>query len=691
VSARRPKLVDGVRLIEQRFQGEPGFVVKRPQGGAYLRFRPAEARVIAMFTGDRTIGEIAQQLTADGLALSASAIDAFATKLAGLGLVERTMAEQSSAQLERLRQERRQRRKKPLFRGELMRMRFSIGDPDALLTRTFPLVRWCFTRPFVYASLAIFALYATVMTTYWSQLSANFTTLMDPRSLTVGTVVLFWAVFIFIGTVHELGHAYACKAFTGSVNEMGFMIVYFQPAFYCNVNDAWAFPDLRHRLWVTAAGGWIELLLAAVSAAVWLIAKPGTMVSEVAMLVTVLGGGLTLLTNANPLLPLDGYFALSDWLDIPNLRQRAMAHTRWFLATRMLGRDIPEPVVTDRERRIFLWYGLLGIAYLAFVYWFLLGVVLGWVYRTFGLGVAVTFVAALLVWQRQRLTSAWFAIRDTMRELYRLHLRTHLHRLPAPLRGRWALGALAMIVLLLPWPHRITGTWTALPAEHTVVTAPIDGIVSVVPVFEGDDVRAGVTLVQIVNRDLDRALPARVGARDSLQLLEREARSTARGDLASLEAEAGAAGTRAANTEYARRAGTVRATIDGRVLTTEPQLLVGRTVRAGTPLLSLGNPDSLEVRVRLHGAGATLVRAGQPVSLLLDADAAHPVVLPIAEVAPVAGAGEAGVLEARVWLPATGAWRAGTGGVARVRIGRTTIGGALLWAVRSRISPDLWL
>ena len=46
------------------------------------------------------------------------------------------------------------------------------------------------------------------------------------------------------------------------MHEIGAMLLYFEPAFFCNVNDAWTFPELKARLWVTAAGSWIQLVLA---------------------------------------------------------------------------------------------------------------------------------------------------------------------------------------------------------------------------------------------------------------------------------------------------------------------------------------------------------------------------------------------------------------------------------------------
>lgn len=690
MSTRRPKLIDGVRLVEQRMQGEVGFVVKNPTTGGYLRFRPAEARVINAFTGDRTVAEIAQQLTGEGVPLSASAVEAFALKLAGLGLVERSLVERSAAQLERLRQERKDRRRPPLFRGELLRMRFSVGDPDALLDRTMPWFAWCFTPAFVYASLVLFLVYAVTVAAYWGQLASSFTAFLDPRSLTVGAVVLFWVVYVGIGAIHEFGHAYACKYFSGAVNEMGFMIIYFQPAFYCNVNDAWTFTRLSHRLWVTAAGAWIELWIAAAGAALWLATAPGTFLSTLGMLIAMLAGGITLLTNANPLLPFDGYFALSDYLEIPNLRQRAQAYTRRFLTRHLLQREAVHEEVSARERRIFLTYGLASITYILIVYWLLLGVVGGWLFRNLGPLAATGFIALLMIWKREKVTTVWFAVRDTGRTLYRAQLQRLVTRIPAPLRGWPALLILSLLVLLLPWSRTVDGNWTAVPAAHTIVTAPVTGVIGDVRAREGDTVRAGMLLAQIVNRTLDRDLPQLRSTRDSLTSLALAARARQDLALATLDAAVQSAAIRADNASYARNAGLVRATIDGQILTADPQRLLGRQVEAGTALLAIGKADSLEIRIQLRGGGTAAITRGQTVSLFLDADAAHPRVIPLEDVGSVAS-GTAGVLEARVWLPSSGAWRVGASGPARVTIGRSTVGGALWWALRTRLSPDLLL
>src|SRR5262249_42907566 len=76
-------------------------------------------------------------------------------------------------------------------------------------------------------------------------------------------------------------------------------------------------------LWVTFAGGYFELFLWALAVFVWRLTAPGTLVNSLALVLLSVGSVQTLF-NFNPLLKLDGYYLLSDWLEIPNLQQRAL-------------------------------------------------------------------------------------------------------------------------------------------------------------------------------------------------------------------------------------------------------------------------------------------------------------------------------------------------------------------------------
>jgi hypothetical protein len=97
----------------------------------------------------------------------------------------------------------------------------------------------------------------------------------------------------------------------------------------------------------------------------------------------------------------------------------------------------------------------------------------------------------------------------------------------------------------------------------------------------------------------------------------------------------------------------------------------------------------VEVRIRLRGSGATLVRPGQRVELLSLADVAHPVRGTVASVSREAVSRQE--IEARVRLAAQPAWRPGAGGSASVIVRRSNIAGALWWAMRKRVRSDILL
>ncbi|HEU4701838.1 MAG TPA: hypothetical protein VFS37_05085, partial [Conexibacter sp.] len=315
-----PCLRADISIIPQVYRGETSFVVKDLAAGKYFRFGAAEVRVLRAFDGQRTPAAIAAALAEEGMRISPQSVERFAGTMADAGFLERGLEERTTLQIERLRAERHQRRRRALFRGEVLRMRWSFGDPDTMLTRTLPYVDWMFGRTFVIASVVTFLVYLALLGARWDEFSAAIVSAYSLSNITLTNVVVLWVTGATVILIHELGHSYACKHFGGEVRELGFMLVYFQPAFYANVSDAWSFPERRARLWVTAAGGWIQLFVASVAAIVWWAAAPGSLISNAAVAAMLVGGVSTLLTNANPLLPLDGYFALTDWMEIPNLR-----------------------------------------------------------------------------------------------------------------------------------------------------------------------------------------------------------------------------------------------------------------------------------------------------------------------------------------------------------------------------------
>jgi hypothetical protein len=680
----RPKLRLDLILVEQTYRGEQSYIIKDPESRKYFRFRPVEVMVMQALDGEHTAAEAAAGLVEEGLRVTPKGVEAFAAKLTSMGLCERSLSERSVLLMERLRAERRRRLGNGLFQGDLFRLRWSVGDPDKLFDRWLPRLRFFFTRGFLAVSVALFALYFLVLALKWPEFSRALADLYT-LNLDFGALAVLWLTGTVIIAIHELGHGFTCKYFGGQVHEIGAMLMYFEPAFFCNVNDAWTFPELRARLWVTAAGSWIQMVLASLAAIIWWAAAAGTLVSQVALAAVIIGGIITVFMNVNPLIPLDGYYALSDYLEVPNLRQRAFAHLSWFLKTRVLRLDLPQPAADQREQRIFLIYGGLAAAYIALILGLFAAGLFGWFSRVLGLAGMLIFAAGL-----------WLMLRRSVKagvKTLGLAVRRHRHVwLAGPLRAR-LLGCAAVILLLgfvIPWPITIAGPLVVAPALAVPLTAPDSGIVEQVRVHEGSRVPAGAPLLHIRNLELEREMVSHQRAADSLAIRSAQARARNQTDELSLvDAELSVEQARLVGLRSRLAELGIRALSSGVVITARPEELAGRWVSTGEVVLQLGQPDSVEVRIALRGAGATLVQAGQPVRLLSRATLESPLRTRLAAVS--VGVNSPAGLEARVRLPASVSWRPGMSGDASITVRRSSIWGALCWRIRRGIRSDILL
>jgi CRP-like cAMP-binding protein len=136
-----------------------------------------------------------------------------------------------------------------------------------------------------------------------------------------GIVALVVAYYIAI-FIHESAHALTCKHYGRMVPKGGFLLYYLMPAFYVDVTDAWLEP-WRHRIAIFWAGPYSGFFVAGLSSLFVWVLPPG-IVSTVIFKLAV-AAYLTNLLNLMPLLLLDGYWILEQWLEIPQLRDRALA------------------------------------------------------------------------------------------------------------------------------------------------------------------------------------------------------------------------------------------------------------------------------------------------------------------------------------------------------------------------------
>lgn len=107
--------------------------------------------------------------------------------------------------------------------------------------------------------------------------------------------------------------------------------------------------------------------MASLALFLWLNVESGR-ISAIAYNVMLIGGVSTLLFNGNPLLRFDGYYALADWTEIPNLAQRSTRYLGYLLKRYLFGiEDAISPVTAPGERPWFVGYGIASFFYRLFV------------------------------------------------------------------------------------------------------------------------------------------------------------------------------------------------------------------------------------------------------------------------------------------------------------------------------------
>lgn len=244
-----------------------------------------------------------------------------------------------------------------------MALRFSLVDPDRFLEASVELVRPVFsvTGFLLWLALVVSGVVVTIL---------NLPELMSgvaDRVLTVENAFLMVLVYPFIKALHELGHAYATKVWGGEVHEFGIMLLVLIPMPYMDASASSAFRDKRRRALVGAAGIMVELALAAVAAIVWTTVEPG-LVRAMAFNVMLIGGVSTLMFNGNPLLRFDGYYVLTDLIEVPNLGTRANKYIFYLIQRYLFGMEgMENPVTATGERSWFVFYGLASFIYRLFI------------------------------------------------------------------------------------------------------------------------------------------------------------------------------------------------------------------------------------------------------------------------------------------------------------------------------------
>jgi putative peptide zinc metalloprotease protein len=492
---RRPKLRSDLRISEQTFGGERSYVIKVPETNSYHRYGISEYGLLALCDGTRTGAEVAATWNDNHPddPLGEAEVKEFLDSVEP-GVWERSLGEKNLAVLERIRDDRKSR----VDQSSTLYITFRAWDPDRTLAKLDPYLSWMFTPAFVFVSLAIFVAAAYVVAGDWAHVQRDTLALYSFKGKTAYDLWAFWILLFVLGGVHEFGHGLTCKHFGGEVHQMGFMLIYFTPAFFTDTTDILLFDRTSRRQWVIFAGIWVEMVFCGLSAFAWAFSTPGSLFNDLAYKMMLLSGIQGALLNLNPLIKADGYYALSQFLQIDNLRESAFAFLKTWARKHVLREDVEIPSTTRRLRRIYGVFAvsalIYGVAIIVFTVLFVKNILVD---KLGNWGYLVTAVAVYFV-ARKSVKKALPQVRAWIREKTETRMKWKFTRLQ-----QGAVAGLAFLLLVPPVPSRVASDFVLEPGRDAHVRAEVPGIVQQLFVKEGDRVKAGQVLAVLENPDVE--------------------------------------------------------------------------------------------------------------------------------------------------------------------------------------------
>lgn len=374
------------------------------------------------------------------------------------------------------------------------------------------------------------------------------------------------AVWFVLKVVHEAAHAVSCHKFGGRVGEIGFAWMVVAPVAYVDLTDAYRIRSPWKRIATSLAGIYLELTISAFAIFAWTASESPLWLHFWATVAVTASVG-SVLFNLNPLIKLDGYYALIDWLDRPNLatdgQQAFQSAMTWLCLAQT------DPHAEQRSTGILL-FGTASAFYRLFVIAALLWAAVQWL-GIFGMVLAGVLVLALGI--------------PLLGKIYKATGQACLQRPVVLLR-------LTLIALLLGGGG-VGVSWAAsfydpgYPAAIEFVDAnpirtDVEGFVAQVWVQDGQQVAKGDPLLRLENPSLHTRLAAANAEWQAMQAQRRGYQQRHENGLAIAQRKsAEALALQIQDIEKKLTSLTVLAPRDGMVVAAGIEDMVGRWVEQG--------------------------------------------------------------------------------------------------------------
>lgn len=608
VAALRPRLRAHARVHRTTYRGQVWYVLQDRTSGRFHRLSPEAWLVVSLMDGRRSMEEVwteACTRLGDDAALTQDEVLRLLGQLHAADVLYGDVPPDVAELADRGRRHRRRRLASGLLNP--LALKLPLFDPEELLAATAPVARFVFSGFGAAVFLAVCAYALLLAGRHWAELTGD----VADRVLAAEGLLMLALAYPLVKALHELGHAWAVKRWGGEVHEIGVMLLVFMPVPYVDASDSMSFPEKWRRALVGAAGILVELFLAALAMFVWANAEPGP-VRAFAFSVMLIGGVSTLLFNGNPLLRFDGYYVLSDLVEIPNLAQRANAYLGYLVQRRAFGmRDATSPATAPGEAPWLLCYAVASFLYrlaIAAAIALLVGT------QFFVIGILIALWSLVLMLGVPLARGLRYLLASP-------RLRRNRGRALAVTGG--VLAAAAAILFALPLPHATMAEGVVWARGEAPVHAGADGIVVALDAAPNQPVAPGDPLLRLEDPVLaarTRTLEARVAELEAHHAM-RDLSDPVRARITLEELTHARADLDLARERLA--ALVLRSRAEGQLSLPRPDDLLGRFVRKGELVGYVIRPGDPVIRVAVPESEADLVLQRTRAVALRPASARH--------------------------------------------------------------------
>ena len=607
----RPKLREDLKISAQQVAGKASYVVKDPDTASYHRYGPIEYELLTLCDGTRTAAEVAEGMTErhpESPLDESSVLDFLDTVEANLWV--RTVGEKNLAMLERIRDERKGRKE-----SSLLYIQFKAWDPNKTLAWLDRYLGWIYTRGFAVFSIVAFIVALAIWLDDWTRIQNDTEALYSFANKTTYDIWAFWIIILVVGGIHELGHGLTCKHYGGDVPQMGFLLIYFTPAFYTDTTDILIFDTATPRLLTIFAGIWVELLVCVIATFAWALTIPGTVVNDLAYKTLLYSGLAGVAINLNPLVKADGYYALAQFVQIDSLREDSFEYVRACWDKYVLRQKIAMPPASRRQRRLFLVFGILSILYGLFLISLSLNFVRNIFVSSLGAWGYVCLALAIYLMLRSRIQRAIPHARAWYWKVREAFVKWKITR-----AQQVAAASIALVLFVPPFSGKVSSEFILEPAVRAEVRPLAGGRLAEIRVRAGDAVRADDVLARLSNPELEAQaaqLTSELGTAESALRIA-EQRGT-QGDIGRATEERQTVATELSVTRTRLAGLTIRAPMTGTIVTGEFEPHPGDFVGEGQDFIRIVDRSRMRARILVHDWELNEVAIGAPAQLKVAA------------------------------------------------------------------------